>query len=387
VKRVMGFVFLFLALVQSTRPEYVAAASNVEGALARLSTDDQEYVIILGRANKVVLLHREGAIERLAADTPSDSPNNIYSMAIGDTYVATFNGQQRDEMSVSDVSVPAQTPGGRAVAAQWQELFDIRTGALHGNRGLNGLSAQEDIVTLPCNIQHFRIDPVKKSDLETGYVYIGGWGAGSRHDVINVDAGLQKSSQQSKLGDTYSVYWKYGTNDPITFDTRFPCGANAKVEMLFYPVSKTLLRYSATGTLASGKRVTMTFLQHTNPSDGWWPDGGTAKDGVILKRLISIAQPPSWHTTVGRSWKSESYFGVRKDDETPRVVWLSCRIGTVDSGGSPHLHNWTRADSYAPPPDLAKTILLDYPPRAETADNASFGQCDAVGIDLRRASW
>ena len=183
---------------------------------------------------------------------------------------------------------------GVPVRSQVSSPFDIQSGAFHGVRAANGWSAVRVTVSIPCGASHFVTGPGFDSmgapatvDLETGYVYIGGWGAGPRG--VSVDAGLQKSSAQADHDD-YAFYWKYDRNKPITSDERFPCGG-PDVTLELYPVSPTQLVFSATGVTDSGETRTLTAVQTTLPGDGWIPSGGSSDDGVILKRIISIAQP------------------------------------------------------------------------------------------------
>ena len=181
--------------------------------------------------------------------------------------------------------------------SQASSPFDIGSGAFHGVRSINGWSAVRASVSVPCGTRHFATGPGYNEvthregvvDQETGYVYVGGWGAGS--DGVAVDGGLQKSSAQA-LRDEYSFYWKYGGNKPITSAMRFPCGG-PDVVLELYPVLDTLLVFTATGVNTDGNRVTLTLVQRTRPQDGWTPAGGSATDGIILKRLVAIARSPT----------------------------------------------------------------------------------------------
>lgn len=282
---------------------------------------------------------------------------------------------------------PAATPG-VPVRSQVASPFDIDSGAFHGVRAVNGWSAVRVAVSIPCNVSHFVTGPGYDEvtgapgivDQETGYIYIGGWGAGPRG--VSVDAGLQKSSAQSEHDD-YAFYWKFASNKPITSEERFPCGG-PDVVLELYPVSDTLLVFSATGIATDGQRHTFTAVQRTRPEDGWTPDGGSQSDGVILKRIVSIAQPFTWHerSGIGRGdrFVSGSYFGVTgPQDLTPRIVWHDCELGrVVPPSIVPQYKPWTAARTWTSP---VPGIYTDWPPYG--VFHGSSGACDAAGIYLR----
>ena len=194
-----------------------------------------------------------------------------------------------DTPAPDDTSVP-----GIPVRFQRSTVSDPHSGPFHGVRALNGFSAERVVVSIPCGVRQFVQGPgfneVTRSrgniDQETGYIYIGGWGSGPYG--VAVDAGLQKSSAQAER-DEYSFYFKYNTAAPITSDMRFPCGG-PDVVLELYPVANDLLLFSASGVNRAGKRVTLVVVQKTQPGDGWAPSGGSSADGIILKRVVSIAQ-------------------------------------------------------------------------------------------------
>ena len=277
---------------------------------------------------------------------------------------------------------------GVPVRSQVGSPFDIDSGAFHGVRAVNGFSAVRVSVSIPCGARHFVTGPGYNEvtgapgivDQETGYIYIGGWGAGPRG--VSVDAGLQKSSAQSETDD-YAFYWKFASNKPITSEERFPCGG-PDVVLELYPVADSLLVFSATGVATDGNRHTFTAVQHTRPEDGWSPEGGSPNDGIILKRIVSIAQPYAWHkrSGVGRSdrFVSGSYFGVNgPHDLTPRIVWHSCEIGRVEPPSIvPHYKPWTPSQTWTSP---VPGVYTDWPPLG--VFRGSNGACDAAGIYLR----
>jgi hypothetical protein len=93
---------------------------------------------------------------------------------------------------------PAERVPGVPVRSQVSSPFDVDSGAFHGVRAVNGWSAVRVAVSIPCGVSHFVTGPgydpatgeTGTVDQETGYIYIGGWGAGPRG--VSVDAGLQR---------------------------------------------------------------------------------------------------------------------------------------------------------------------------------------------------
>ena len=327
----------------------------------------------------------------------------LMRVALGGSYVPTLAGTKpaariatadkaldlawlyahRFDTPRDDRSVP-----GVPVRSQVASPFDIDSGAFHGVRAVNGWSAVRVSVSIPCGVRHFVTGPGYNEvtgapgivDQETGYIYIGGWGAGPRG--VSVDAGLQKSSAQSE-NDDYAFYWKFASNKPITSEDRFPCGG-PDVVLELYPVAESLLVFSATGVTSDGNRHTFTAVQHTRPDDGWSPDGGSRDDGIILKRIVSIAQPYAWHkrSGIGRAdrFVSGSYFGVAGPrDLTPRIVWQRCEIGRiVPPSIVPQYKPWTESQTWT---SQVPGIYTDWPPLG--VFRGSEGACDAAGIYLR----
>jgi hypothetical protein len=243
-------------------------------------------------------------------------------------------------------------------------------------------------VSIPCGASHFATgygyNEVTRSngivDQETGFVYIGGWGAGPRG--VAVDAGLQKASAQAE-DDDYAFYFKYANNHPITYPIRFPCGGPDPILEL-YPISNSLLLFSITGVTDQHRRMTLTIIQQTREEDGWTPSGGSSSDGIILKRIVAIAQPASWRSFFGLLHRDRflngSYFGVNNaTDRTPRIKWQSCEIGRVAQRAiEPQYREWSNRETWYP---ATSGIYLDWPP----ADvfRSTNGLCDAIGISLQ----
>ncbi len=313
---------------------------------------------------------------------PSDDPTPTTIVNRHDpAWMYAHRFETPDPTVAEDVRIP-----GIPVRSQVASPFDIRSGAFHGVRAVNGYSAVRAEVSIPCGVRHFVTGPGVNEvtgqpgdvDLETGYIYIGGWGAGPRG--VAVDAGLQKSSAQA-MSDEYAFYFKYASNKPIT-SARFPCGG-PDVILELYPLTDRLLVFTATGVLENGTRSTLTIVQKTDPADGWTPQGGTRSDGIIIKRIVAIAQPASWRQASNRlaatRFISGTYFGVDgPHDRTPRILWKNCEIGSVSpSAHYPEYRAWLPTLNWSP---RISGIYLDWPPLG-VVHKPNAG-CDAIGILL-----
>ena len=309
---------------------------------------------------------------------PSNSPTPMPTPK----HDAKWLQDHRFDTPDDDVPIP-----GVPVRSQASSPFGRDSGAFHGVRSRNGYSAVRVVVSIPCGDAKFEtapgFNPVAdrpgQVDVETGFIYIGGWGAGDYG--VAVDAGLQKSSAQSATDD-YAFYWKFAGNQPFTVSNqnRFPCGG-PDVTLEIYPASNDLLVFSAHGQTEDGVMRTLTAIQHTKPSDGWVPGGGSADNGIILKRIVSIAQPPQWtndSTWSNRRWRSGTYFGIGgPTDPTPKIAWKKCFIGRVTPPNiRPVYHDWTDEDTWHSPPGS----YTDWPPA--DVKKASHGYCDDVGLYL-----
>ena len=270
--------------------------------------------------------------------------------------------------------------------SQASSPFGTHSGAFHAVRSINGCSAVRATVSIPCGARHFVTGPGFDEttqrpgtvDLETGYIYVGGWGAGPSGAAA--DAGLQKSPTQAPRDD-YAMYWKFANNKPLEATQRFPCGGPA-VTLELYPASDGLLVFTATGVDESGTRVRLTIVQKTRPSDGWIPSGGSATNGVILKRVVSIAQPQSWSdpATMPNRFSDGSYFGIaNRASPEPLIVWFTCEIGRVTPPSIfPRYEPWTAAQTWHPPAGT----YVDWPPAAVHLVRNVAGECDRAGIYL-----
>ncbi len=253
-------------------------------------------------------------------------------------------------------------------------------------RSINGCSAVRVTVSIPCGARHFVVGPgfneVTRQrasvDLETGYIYVGGWGAGP--NGTSADAGLQKSPAQAPRDD-YAMYWKYAKNRPLEAADKFACGG-PDVTLEFYPASDSLLVFTATGFAENGARVKLALIQKTRPADGWLPDGGSAHNGVILKRVVAIAQPQRWSdpAIMPNRFTDGSYFGIANAaSPQPLIVWRTCEIGRVTPPSIvPRYEPWTAAQTWQP----TAGSYVDWPPPAIHLVRNVAGECDRAGIYL-----
>ncbi len=370
--------------------------------------DDVRFLRVLRPAQRenLVLVRRDGSARVIAYDDVVEGPRIAALMlthAPRRTYVPTQTAPKplaralrRPPPAVDlawlyahrfDVEQTGRRVPGVPVRSQVSSPFDVNSGAFHGVRAVNGWSAVRAAVSIPCGVRRFVRGPGYNEatgergivDQETGYVYIGGWGAGPHG--VSVDAGLQKSSAQAQTDD-YAFYWKYASNKPVTTAARFPCGG-PDVVLELYPVSDTLLVFSATGVASDGARRTFTAVQQTRPADGWSPSGGSRGDGVILKRIVAIAQPAAWRRhSAGRAnrFTSGSYFGVAgPHDLRPRIVWHDCEIGrVVPPAIVPRYRPWTAGQTWV---STTPGSYNDWPPL--DVSHRAQGACDAAGIYLR----
>ncbi len=373
--------FFVLAIVVSSAAS-VALPDDSATVMKRLRPDQRTYVIFANRHGdpraiaysgdfRIAVAGKYTQPEALAyVPTTTYAKPNVLPTPRVEKHDLTWMFEHRFVQPASDDDRVPGVPARSEVASP----FDIDSGAFHGVRTLNGWSAERVTVSIPCGVSHFTKGAI---DEETGYIYIGGWGAGA--NGVSVDAGLQKSSAQSG-GDDYAFYFKYATNKPITSDMRFPCGG-PDVTLELYPVTQSLLVFTATGVKADGKRVTLTMVQKTLPKDGWTPSGGSTSDGIILKRIVAIAQPYSWHHNARHRnrFADGSYFGVKSPtDRKPRIVFKSCEIGHVTPPSiMPRYAAWALPETWSA---AVPGMYLDWPPLGVTRQTS--GVCDAAGIYL-----
>jgi hypothetical protein len=350
----------------------------LQAILAKLPAGIRQDVIVLRRNGSALAVVLNGTVQ------PCPAAPVVRMLSAQENRFANSSGQVFYVPGVAPkppshaTPAPRTPPGGHPVLSQQEAVFAESTGAFHGIRTLNGWSGIKATVSIPCNVGKFALGP-NGTDVETGYIYTGGWGAGDNGTAV--DAGLQKSSLQNDRDD-YAMYWKYDGDGPVTIDyinknLRFPCGSDG-VDLNLVPLSPTLLVFSASGYVLNHQHVTFTVAQITNAGDGWIPTGGTSDNGIILKRMITIAQNPK---TVAQNRQNDSYFGIFSNGSSaPLIAWSSCFVGKAAAGSA--------AVSYVPW-DPAKTwsgsgVVVNYPPGSVVVGKPSGSTCDKAAIDLAR---
>jgi len=366
----------------------VTPAPDNAAVLTQLQPNQRQNVVVTSRSGTITATAGAAPVSASSAYVPTSTvakPADHPTPAPMVTHDAVWLFNHRFDSPPPNPDGSLNIPGA-AVRSQVSSPFDTRTGAFHGVRTVNGYSAVRTVVSIPCGSSRFAQGPgynvvtgkKGKVDLETGYVYIGGWGAGP--NGTPVDAGLQKSSSQA-VNDSYTFYFKYASNKPITSSQRFACGG-PDVTLEMYPATNSLLIFSATGAIA-GKVQTLTIAQRTQPQDGWSPTGGSRTDGIILKRIVAIAQPDLWNTdtAAGESrFSNGSYFGIPSPkNPKPDIIFTRCDIGRVQPpANTPTYKPWTQADTWTP---HQPGIYVDWPP--PSVFHATAGVCDGAGIYLR----
>jgi hypothetical protein len=186
-----------------------------------------------------------------------------------------------------------------------------------------GYSYVAGTVFLPCNATHLH------PKFETAFAYVGGWGVGEAGRAV--DAGFQRSNAY----DDYAAFIRAQAFPQISKEPRFVCGH--PVDFRFYAASNTELRFWARGVTAHN-RVTAVEARLQHPAAYGWPaNGGGTSDGVVLKRMTTIAQNNATEELPsGTSWNADgSYFGHYAGDKRPAVNWSNLVVGQVDGHGNP----------------------------------------------------
>ena len=348
--------------------------SVVSRALALVPDAARAHTTVVSRNNAVLYAAEKGP--EFTSGKPVQPGSRRWMVSAEIHEVVTIPAQPPKPQSLTRQPTPAgsafntEAPPG---LAQLDAPFAYDTGALHAVRSINGYSALHLNISIPCGTGHFQ--SAHGSDTETGFVYVGGWGSGD--SGTPVDAGLQKSSSQKIGPEDYAAYWKYDNNPPITAWPRFDCGAR-DITIEFYPLANDLLYFSARGHVEGGATITVALVQVTLPSEGWRRDGGSSSNGAILKRMITIAQPPSRAATMphfGQSLTGDvlfryvqqlprlrngSYFGLVHGSGAPALHWSDCRIGRVGANGLPQFVTWSRKQIFNAG---ATNGFYDLPPR------------------------
>jgi hypothetical protein len=209
-----------------------------------------------------------------------------------------------------------------------------------------GYSYVAGTVFLPCNATQLH------PQFEVAFAYVGGWGAGDSGPAV--DAGFQRSDA---LGN-YAAFINAQGFHQISKEPRFVCGH--PVEFRFYTASDRELVLWTKG-LTENKRVEVVEARLQHPESYGWPaNGGGPTDGIVLKRMTTIAQNDATSALPkGMPWDDDgSYFGHYANQRRPLVRWWNLVVGRVDPKGRPiDLVPWAAAES-----DLsAHAGSLNYP--------------------------
>ena len=223
---------------------------------------------------------------------------------------------------------PGNSSEVRELVLQGNAVFDFSTGAIHGARTKPGWSLLTADVGLPCESGRFW--KIGDTTDETGYIYTGGWGG--RTTGPPVDAGFQ----YSVVHDNYSLIIKYDGDKSIhSFDrlARFECGQTIPIR--FSALPNGAIHISARGKVADPKQtepVWLTIVWMAPAGDRWQIGGGGSSNGIVLKRMTTIAQPPEWNSrrlppgAPPDRLADGSYFGSHGDGR-PLVLWSNVKIG------------------------------------------------------------
>lgn len=186
-----------------------------------------------------------------------------------------------------------------------------------------GYSYVAGTVFLPCNAT--RLHP----QFETAFAYVGGWGVGNAGSAV--DAGFQRSDAY----DNYAAFIRAQGFAQISKEPRFKCGH--PVDFRFYAASDTELRFWARG-LTERNTIEAVEARLPHPATYGWPaNGGGTSDGIVLKRMTTIAQNNATQALPSEmQWNADgSYFGHYAGDKRPVVAWSKLMVGRVDDKGNP----------------------------------------------------
>jgi hypothetical protein len=209
------------------------------------------------------------------------------------------------------------------------------TGPYYGNYSDPGYSAVTGKVWLPCHAANLRPG-------ETGYVYMGGFGWGYAGSAV--DAGFQLSSGNhgtfdGSHYDNYALIFKHGTGGEPGWPRRLVC--DQLVTYTFKTLSTTKLIIEAKDVKTWSSNTTQAVETATvtitiEPWENWLPSGGVLGDlfkGVIVKRMVSIAQPQEWSRGAFPNWwRDGSYFGHSVRSKIPLVKFTDCSAGREVGG-------------------------------------------------------
>lgn len=229
--------------------------------------------------------------------------------------------------------------------------------------GYNYLSA---VVTLPCGDARL-IGDQDQFDVETGYIYTGGWGDESNgQSGAAIDAGFQFDSFHTaySLFIAYRGKLWYGSNLP-----RIKCGQPAA--FTFSPESATSVGITATNIMDENgvHRTEHIAITQTN-GEGWSTNGaGDYENGAIVKRMTTIGQPSSSGQSLvafsnalrgmGASWETDgSYFGIDSQQKA-QVQWRNVKIGRWAKGKLEGPATWQQRHTYGchNVPSITKVVV------------------------------
>lgn len=291
--------------------------------------------------------------------------------------------------SVPHISLRRSATIGRADIEEYRQLEEnikVFTGSGPYRRVLAkpGYSYVDGDVFLPCRAARLR------TGYETGFVYVGGWGAGTTGKAV--DAGFQHSA----FFDDYSVMIRAQDYKQVPGNPRLSCGHF--VAFQFYAASNTELKFVARGRAENvatdahgGKRIepiagTKVIVAHLihKASYGWPADGGGNYDGIVLKRMTTIGQKNIQAAlSSDSSWdRDNSYFGHYPQGKNPEVKWSNLRLGRIGERGQLiGVVPWDAAHTYSG----SNGEIIDYPDDASIVWHSCI-VCpnEADAIDLSR---
>ncbi len=246
-------------------------------------------------------------------------------------------------------------------------------------------TAIQAAVKVPCAAGHFNPG-------EMGYIYLGGWGASTTG--FAVDAGLQKGSNVSgdPRVDVYHLIMNYQGKPWAEPSPNYLFACGQVVTLTFQSDTDGLLRLSGSGLVvvpgngtATMEPAVETVTMAPRWSDGWDPKKSYPQNGPLVKRMVTIGQPPCWfeRNTTGRGWQAKqpgwdqdgAYFGHVAGDITPLIQWSKSRVGHFDK----NLGLW----KWVPIQSSSVQRVDSYPDdRSRVKTNGDDTGDEAVAIDL-----
>jgi hypothetical protein len=231
-----------------------------------------------------------------------------------------------------------------------------------------GYSYVSGTVFLPCDVARLR------PSFETAFAYVGGWGAG--RDGTAVDAGFQRSNEF----DDYATFLRAQGYRQLSGGVRFRC--NHAVAFAFYAATDTELRFQARGYTERGRDESVAIRLRHDARFGWPRNGGGTTDGIVLKRMTTIAQSDAVAALpYGSTWDTDgSFFGHYAGDVRPRIHWSRMTLARIAPDGRPAgITPWGAAQT-----EEAGGEVFDYPDITSDILSTCTGCPDEKdAIDLR----